>query len=67
VTEPVKEEEQPVKREGPDVPIFSKPRPAHRYRWVLFLFIAGVLGICAFFGWEAIRFWQRWIDQIMAN
>jgi hypothetical protein len=42
VTEPLPESEKKKKPEGPDAPILSTPGPAplHRFRWVLFLFVA---------------------------
>jgi hypothetical protein len=56
----------PVDRaEQPDVPLLSRPRPLHRYRWVLFLFVAGVLALALWVGWHIIRAWQYWMDQIM--
>jgi hypothetical protein len=67
VTElPTEDRLPPVDRsEAPDVPILSRPRPLHRYRWVLYLFIVCVLAVALYVGWRIIQAWQRWMQEIM--
>jgi hypothetical protein len=67
VTEfPSEDKPPPVnKAETPDVPILSKPRPLHRYRWVLYLFFIGVLALALYVGWIIIKFWRRYIQDVM--
>jgi hypothetical protein len=68
VAKPIPEDEKSTKPEGPDVPLLSKPRrtPLHRHRWVLFLFVAGVLALVLYFGWQIIVAWKHRVDEILA-
>jgi hypothetical protein len=57
-----KEEEKP--QVPPHEPILSRPRWGHDYRWVLFLFVALVIGLVFYVGWDIVRFWQNFVNRI---
>jgi hypothetical protein len=48
----------------PHPPLLSRPRRPHRYRWVLFLFVVGLLAILLFFAWRIIAAWMGWLETI---
>ena len=57
---------QPIddKPEYPGPPLSPHFRGRPRHRWVLFLFVLGVIALLGYVGWVIIRAWMEYVKGL---